>query len=97
MGKKEKKEKASKPKQKDLPGMEERKIPDLHAAAEDYAEIRDERMALTEKEVPAKANLLELMHKHGKETYKYEDVEISVVHEEETVKVKIHREKEAAD
>jgi len=33
-------EKKSKPKQKDLPGMEARKIPDLHAAAEAYAEIR---------------------------------------------------------
>lgn len=56
---------AKKEKQKDLPGMEDRKLPDLHAAAEGYAETRDERMKLTKTEVEQKAKLLELMEKHG--------------------------------
>jgi hypothetical protein len=32
-------------KQKDLPGMESRKLPDLHEAAEHYVECRDARIA----------------------------------------------------
>lgn len=92
MGKKAKAPKKSKPKQKDLPGMEERRIPELHTAAENYAEVRDERMILTKKEVELKDELLGMMKKHGKESYKFDDVEIKVVHEKEKVKVKIHKE-----
>lgn len=89
----DKKPKKVKPKQRDLPGMEERRIPDLHAAAEVYADTRDSRMDLLNREVELKEELLGLMRKHGKKVYLYDSVEIRVVHENETVKVKIHKEK----
>ncbi len=92
-----KKEKKSRPKQADLPGMEERKIPDLHKAAEEYAAVRDERMELTKEEVKLGEKVLELMHEHKKKVYRFEDVEIKVVVESEKAKVKIKKEKEPKD
>lgn len=77
-----------KEKQKSLPGMEDRKLPELHSAAEEYVSIRDHRMQLTEEEVEAKANVLQLMLKHDKTVYVCEDIEIKRVHEEETIKVR---------
>jgi len=57
-----------------------------------YAEIRDRRIQLQtgpNGESALKEGLLKLMKSHRLEKYKYEDVEVLVVHEEETVKVKI--------
>jgi hypothetical protein len=87
----------AKPKQDELPGIE-RKMKDLHEAALEYADIRDRRQELTVEEVAAKTKLLDLMHKHKKEEYEYEGVSIRVVHEEETVKVRVRKveEEEAA-
>lgn len=84
-------------KQEALPGMADRKLKDLHDAAISYAEKRDERQQLLAEEVELKGKLLDLMHKHKKEEYTYEDVHISIVHEEETVKVKIKKAKESDD
>ena len=81
-------------KQEDLPGMEDRRIEDLHTKALQYVAIRDSRMELTEQESGLKGELLDLMKKHKKEKYICEGVEIMRVHEEETVKVKVHRSKE---
>lgn len=81
-------------KQSDLPGMEDRRIEDLHTKALKYVSIRDSRMELTEQESGLKQELLDLMKKHKKEKYVCEGVEIMCVHEEETVKVKVHRSKE---
>ena len=91
------KKSSKKPKQQDLPGMEERKIPELHRAAEQYAATRDERMELLKTEVAEKEELLKLMKQHKKEVYKFDDVEIRLVHEAETVKVKIKKDKETED
>jgi hypothetical protein len=74
--------------------MEDRLLPELEEGARAYAEIRDQRMALNKEEVTLKANLLTLMKKHEKETYKHGDVEIRIVHEEETIKVKVKSEAE---
>jgi hypothetical protein len=84
-------------KQKELPGMEDRSIADLNQAALDYAEGRDERMELTKKEVELKTALIAMMHRHGKKTYKYEDIEIELVPEGEKVKVRIHKEKDEGE
>ena len=93
-----KKQKKAKPKQKDLPGMEERRIPELHAAAEEYAEHRDERMEALQEEVKLKEKLIALMHKHGKTEYAFGEVEIKLVTEKEKVKVKIlGKEEKGAD
>lgn len=86
-----------KPKQQRLPGTEDAKLSDLHKAALDYADIRDQRQALTSDEVELKGKLLDLMHKYKKKEYVYEDVHIRVVHEEENVKVKIKKAKEDSE
>ena len=77
------------PKQTDLPGMEDKEIKPLVDSARKYAEIRDQRIALNQDEATLKAELLRLMKKHGKELYSYDGVEVSVVHESETVEVKV--------
>lgn len=77
------------PRQKALPGMDDRRLNDLHETAISYAEIRDQRMGLSVQEVDAKKTLLVLMKKHKKEHYQYQGVIIDIVHEKENVKVKI--------
>jgi hypothetical protein len=84
----------AKERQQRLPGTGDAKLADLHQSALDYADIRDQRQVLTTSEVELKDKLLQLMHKYKKEEYVYEDVHIKLVHEEETVKVKIKKAKE---
>lgn len=84
----------ARPKQKDLPEMSDRKLDDLSDTAHDYAKVRDSRMELSQEEGQLKAKLLTLMKKHRMKEYIYEDVEIRVVTEEESVKVRIRRQKE---
>ena len=83
--------------QERLPGMKDAKISALQNAALDYAEIRDQRQELTKQEVDLKTRVINLMHKHGKDTYDYQNVHIELVTEEETVKVRIKRQKVADD
>lgn len=80
--------------QTDLPGMEDREINDLQFSALEYAKIRDKRMKLSQEEVELKQELLALMKKHHRKTYNYNGVEVNVVTEEETVKVRIHKPEE---
>jgi hypothetical protein len=83
-----------KQKQPRLPGQEDAAITELETAAEGYAETRDQRQALLAEEVEQKAQLLALMKRHKKEHYEHNGVIIDIVHEEETVKVKIAKAKE---
>ncbi len=83
----------ARPNQERLPGVEA-EIPELEDGARLYAGFRDERMELLKREVEQKEYLLELMKKYGKEEYSHDGIEIKVVHEAETVKVKIKRETE---
>jgi hypothetical protein len=71
--------KPSKKVQPRLPTMEDSAISELNQAALDYAEGRDERMEMTKREVELKTKLIALMHKHGKTTYVYEEIEIELV------------------
>lgn len=80
---------AKKPKDQVLVGMEDSAIPELEKLARQYAEIRDQRMDLNEAEVKLKAKTLQAMKKHGKDTYKRAGVTITVVHEEEGLKVRV--------
>ena len=84
-----------KAKQADLPGMENREIKELNDAAEEYASIRDERQQLTVQEVGLKAKVLSLMHKRKMNDYVFNGIEIHVIMEEETVKVKVPKKKDA--
>jgi len=85
---------AARKKQEELPGMENMAdIPELEEAALDYAAIRDDRMKLMGEEVEKKTGLLGLMKKHGRKTYTCENITIELVPGEETVKVKVKKEK----
>ncbi len=75
--------------QKDLPGMEGRQIQELVDLGTEYAKIRDKRMDLGKREVELKHDLLSAMKKHKKKEYIFDGIEIRVVMEEETVKVKV--------
>ena len=84
-------------KKQNLPGMEDRAIEALESAAIDYAEVRDERIALNAREVQLKGLLLGLMKQHKRERYENDAVSIRLVHEKETVKVKIKKPKKKDD
>lgn len=86
-----KKKAAKKGRQKRLPGMADAKLEALHDAALSYAEIRDQRQALTKQEVELKGSLLTLMHKHNKDHYEYKGVTVDLVAEQETVKVRVKK------
>jgi hypothetical protein len=86
-----------KPRQTSLPGMENRKIAELQRTALDYADVRDQRMELSKQESDLKKELLGMMHTHKMEHYEYGNVIVDVVHEEETVKVKVKAENEEAE
>ena len=77
--------------------MADAKLEALHDAALSYAEIRDQRQALTKQEVELKGSLLTLMHKHKKDHYEYNGVTIDLVAEQETVKVRVAKAKLDAD
>lgn len=68
-------------KQDELPGMGDRKLKDLHGAAEDFIEHRDAVKELKEK-------ILSLMHKYKLERYIYNGLEIDITPQKESVKVK---------
>lgn len=86
-----KKKAAKKGRQKRLPGMADAKLEALHDAALSYAEVRDQRQALTKQEVDLKGSLLTLMHKHKKDHYEYKGVTVDLVAEKETVKVRVKK------
>jgi len=83
------------PKQGQLPGLEDPKIPAIDEAADNYAEVRDERMELTKTEVTRRDTLLRLMQENGLETYRYDGRVVKVVKSE--IKVKVVAAKDAAD
>lgn len=90
--KKGKKElKVRRPKAQVLPGMEDSAIAPLERTAHAYAEVRDERMILNAQESKLKERLLRLMKDNNKEHYQHAGVSITVIHEEETVKVRIRK------
>lgn len=86
-----------KPKDQALPGMEDSVIKPIEDAAAEYADVRDERMQLTESETALKAKLLKLMHQHGKAVYKRGDIEVRVVPQDETIKVRVKKAREDED
>lgn len=84
---------ATNAKQERLPGTEN-KIEELHDKAQEYAARRDERMVILEEETAIKAELLDLMKKHGIEKYDYGNVHCEIVHDNERVKVRIKKDEE---
>lgn len=79
------------PRQKRLSEMDDPEISELENLAEEYATIRDKRQALTKREVELRGELLLEMKKHGRQHYHHAGIDITVVHENEKVKVKISK------
>jgi hypothetical protein len=77
------------PRPQSLPGMEDGKVEVLEDKALEYAEVRDQRISLSQQEGELKAELLGLMKAQKREHYVHENVEIHIVHEKENVKVKV--------
>lgn len=90
-------ERASRAKNRDLPGMEDRAIKPLEEVAEAYAGIRDERMDLTRREHELKANALRLMKKYDKTVYRHDGIEMLVISGEDDIKVRVRKEEDARD
>ena len=84
-------EPVKRPRQQRIPGTEDAKIDALEEIAEDYAAIRDKRQLLTTQEVDLKGKVLDLMKANNKEHYRRNGVEITIVHEEESVKVRVKK------
>jgi hypothetical protein len=80
-----------KPKNLDLPGMSDRRIPELHEGALIYCGFKDEHKDLTEKLKQAKEYLKALMHKFNIKSYVFEGIEIYLedVPADEELKVKV--------
>jgi hypothetical protein len=86
MGRKAKDEKQ--PRQGALPGMVDKAVREIQAAAEEYIDARDRRMALTITEVETKDALIAAMHKHKRKRYFDGLFEITVKSGDEKVRAK---------
>jgi len=73
------------------------KIPAIEKAARAYVTVRDDRMALTEKEVAAKSKLVEVIHANqeqlgknpkGEVIYRFDDLQVILKGGKENVKVR---------
>lgn len=68
--------------QKHLPGMEPVKDEAVHAAAVEYAKVRDARNNLTKKEKDAELNLIAIMHEKKIKLYSYNGVTVNLMNME---------------
>jgi hypothetical protein len=93
-------------KQLEIPGTEVDSIPEIEEAAELYVKARDRRMRLTEQEIAAKVNLLQVCvanedklspNQDGDKCYTYEDEMVILKRGKANVKVKLLREKDESD
>lgn len=91
--KKEPKARRKRPVQISIPGTEDAAIKEIEDAALDYADVRDQRQALTPIEVDKKARLLAVMHKWKKEKYHRGNITVNVTVEKEKAQVRIKKDK----
>ena len=82
-------------KQEELPGVEGEgvspvKIKEIEVAADNYVEVRDKRMKLTEKEIASRDVVVSLMKKHNISKYVYDDHQIVLEHGADKVKVRAY-------
>lgn len=96
---KAKKPRVRSPKAADLPGMENRDIPELEELASEYVDIRDERIALNRRESELKKKLRAAMKQHNRVRYANDGVEIELIPPagEDDVKVKVKKPKHVDD
>ena len=93
---------------KDLPGIEGAgvapvRIAEIDDLAERYIKERDKRCAMTPKELAAKSNLTDAMHRHAEELgrdsdgvirYQYDDLVVELRPGKEVLKVKTNDQEE---
>lgn len=80
-----------KPKDQRLPGTDDGAIVEIETAAAEYAQVRDDRMALNTEEGQLKDRLQVLMRKHGKRSYVHGRIQIDVIDGEEDIKVNLKK------
>lgn len=68
----------------------------IERAAHDYVDIRDARMELTAKEVPAKQKLIDAMHKAAVKVYRRGNLEVVLTVEKEKIKVRLKDDSDTA-
>lgn len=76
-----------------IEGMEPKKNNAIHGIAIDYADVRDERMALNKKEEELKNRLIDAMTAEGVIEYEYDDVHVDL---KSVLEVKVRKVKAAA-
>jgi hypothetical protein len=90
------------PRTPDLPGVTgkgvaPKRIKAVDEKAEEYVKVRDRRMALTKKEVQAKNELIDILHKNAESIgaddegimrYEYDDVVVELAPGKEQLKVR---------
>lgn len=86
-------EPVQRPRQQRIPGTEDAKIDALEDAAQDYAAICDQIQLAGTKKRNAKVTMLQLMKKNEKVSYRHDGIEIKVVPEEETIRVRVGKSK----
>lgn len=93
-------------KQLEIPGTERVRIEEIESAADNYVKVRDKRMRLTEQEVAAKVNLLQILlqneeklspNAEGDKTYAYDDEIVILRSGKRNVKVKAVKDSEGED
>lgn len=72
--------------QKQLPGMEEKQNPTIHAKALAYADVRDRRVKLSKEEDVAKKNLIAVMQQANIVRYKFRELIVDIT---DTIGVKV--------
>ena len=82
-------------KQLAMPGTKGPVFKDLDKAAEDYVEVRNERMELTEREVEARDRLVAAMQKHSLTSYRVDADPALLVTLKDDVKVKVTKVQDA--
>ena len=82
------------PRQEVLPGVGDVKIAAIENTALDYAELRDERVALSAREVDLKTKLIDLMHAKDINEYRRNGISVRLTVEKEGIKVRVKSEEE---
>lgn len=75
-------------KQERLPGTEDQLIKEIVDIAEEYQEIRDQRMALNKQESTLQQRLLEAMKRHDLNEYVFDGKRVFVVAGKQKVRVR---------
>ena len=75
--------------QSTIPGMEPKRIKQVHLAGLAYIEARDSRMAATSIEVDSKAALIAAMQKHKVEAYLDDELSVDLTTPDVKVKARL--------